>query len=123
VDLRFLRRDEGYDLDAAIRSLRTTLPGASLRVEGGINKLPMEPTEGSRALWRGAQEISSHLGFDLDQATVGGASDGNTVSQHASTLDGLGAVGGGAHAKHEYIEVETLAERAALLASLLLIPA
>ena len=67
-------------------------------------------------------EILEDKGLEVEQATVGGASDGNTTSQYTPTLDGLGPVGGGAHAAHEFVVVERLAERAALLAMLLAAP-
>ena len=82
----------------------------------------MEPLPRNQALWRLARDLGRRLGLELEQAAVGGASDGNTTSQYTATLDGLGAVGDGAHAEHEQVEVRALAERCALLVLLLLAP-
>ena len=70
----------------------------------------------------GAQQAGSLLGLDLESIGVGGASDGNTTSQFTATLDGLGVVGDGAHAAHEFVYIDQLPQRAALLALLLLAP-
>jgi glutamate carboxypeptidase len=69
-----------------------------------------------------AQTLGDELGMELQQGTAGGGSDGNTTSLYSATLDGLGAVGDGAHADHEFIEIERLEERCALLTLLLLAP-
>ena len=82
----------------------------------------MERTPGNRALWIAAQESAKALGFELGEAQVGGASDGNLTSPLIPTLDGLGAVGDGAHADHEHLIVEKVPERAALLVMLLASP-
>jgi glutamate carboxypeptidase len=73
-------------------------------------------------LWESARELAQLLGIDLREGTAGGASDGNTTSLYTPTLDGLGAVGGGAHASHEFVYLDRLAERTALLALLILEP-
>jgi glutamate carboxypeptidase len=82
----------------------------------------MEPSERNQALWWLAHETGRRLGLDLEQTAVGGASDGNTTSQYTATLDGLGAIGDGAHAAHEQVELPRLVERAALLSLLLMAP-
>jgi glutamate carboxypeptidase len=82
----------------------------------------MERNATNEALWRQASEIGEQLGLDLEPAVVGGASDGNLTSPHAPTLDGLGAVGGGAHRLDEHVIVDTMAERSALVALLLMAP-
>jgi glutamate carboxypeptidase len=69
-----------------------------------------------------ARDLGRRLGLELDQAAVGGASDGNTTSQYTATLDGLGAVGDGAHAAHEQASISQMLERSALLVLLLLAP-
>jgi glutamate carboxypeptidase len=91
-------------------------------VEGGIRRPPLEHTPGNRRLWERALATAAELGIELEEATAGGGSDGNTTSQLTATLDGLGAVGGGAHAPEEFVFEERLAERAALLTCLLLDP-
>ncbi len=82
----------------------------------------MEPTERNQALWRLAQGLGRQVGLELEQAAVGGASDGNTTSQFTATLDGLGGVGAGAHAPHEMIDATCMVQRCALLGLLLLAP-
>ena len=91
-------------------------------VEGVIDQAPMEPSPRNQALWRQAQELGRQLGLQLEQAFVGGASDGNTTSRYTATLDGLGAVGDGAHASHEQVLIPQLIDRCALLMLLLLAP-
>jgi glutamate carboxypeptidase len=93
-----------------------------VRVEGGFESAPMEPVGRNQALWRLARELGLRLGLELEQAAVGGASDGNTTSLYTATLDGLGAVGDGAHALHEQVEIARLPERSALLVLLLAAP-
>ena len=83
----------------------------------------MQPTPRNRALWERARDTGAQLGLTLTDARVGGGSDGNTTSQYTATLDGLGPVGHGAHAKHEFLYIDKTLERAALLALLLLLPA
>ena len=82
----------------------------------------MEKTPGNRALWAAAQQAAAALGFEIGEAQVGGASDGNLTSHLIPTLDGLGAVGDGAHADHEHLIIEKVPQRAALLAMLLASP-
>ncbi|NIP69046.1 MAG: M20/M25/M40 family metallo-hydrolase, partial [Planctomycetales bacterium] len=94
----------------------------TLEVTGGIERPPMERTAGNQQLWRLAQGLGQQLGIALEEGTAGGASDGNLTSLHVPTLDGLGAVGDGAHASHEFVYVEKLPERTALLALLILAP-
>lgn len=119
VDVRVLRRADGAALERAIRALEARLPGTAIEVHGGMVRPPLEPTPGNRALWHSACKVAGELGLTLAEGTAGGASDGNTASQLAPTLDGLGAVGDGAHAAHEHVEVARMPERAALLALLL----
>jgi glutamate carboxypeptidase len=122
VDVRVPSRDEATRIDAAIRGLSPVDAQTAIRVSGGFNHPPLEPVPRNQALWRQAQRLGRHLGLELDQAAVGGASDGNTISQYTATLDGLGAVGDGAHAAHEHVLAAALPSRAALLALLLASP-
>jgi glutamate carboxypeptidase len=122
VDVRVRTRQDGADVEAAIRSLKPVDPKTKIRVEGQIDQPPMEPLPRNQALWRQAQDLGRRLGLELDQAEVGGASDGNTTSQYTATLDGLGAVGDGAHAPHEQVLIPKMVERCVLLALLLLAP-
>ncbi len=87
-----------------------------------IGRPPLEPTPRNQALWKTALALGDELGITLKQGTAGGGSDGNTTSEYTATLDGLGAVGDGAHAHHEFLYLDRTLERAALLALLLLTP-
>ncbi len=122
VDVRVRTRSDAAEVEAAIRGLRPVNPRTTIQVEGGIEQPPMEPLPRNQALWRLARELGRRLGLELDQAEVGGASDGNTTSQYTATLDGLGAVGDGAHATHEQALIPRMVERFALLVLLLLAP-
>ncbi len=121
VDVRVLSMDDGREVEGMIRGLTTTVPGTSLIIDGGFHVPPLEPTPRNRALWEVAREAGKELGMELKEATAGGGSDGNTTSQYTATLDGLGPVGDGAHAPHEFLFVDKQVERLALLARLLLL--
>ena len=122
VDVRVPTRDDAEEVEAAIRALTPVDPKSTIHVSGGFGHPPLEAVPRNRKLWQLAQSLGRQLGLHLEQATVGGASDGNTISQYTATLDGLGAVGDGAHAAHEYVLASTLSERAALVALLLAAP-
>jgi len=122
VDLRVPTQAEAHELEAAIRDFKAEMPGLTLDIRGGFHRPPMERTEGTARLWQDAERLGRQLGLDLEEGRSGGASDGNFTSQHAATLDGLGAVGGGAHADHEFLDVDRTLDRCALLALLLLTP-
>lgn len=122
VDVRFLTLQDAEAVEKAIRALRPRTEGTSLRVRGGLEVPPLEPTPRNRVLWHEALAAAQRLGIELDESTVGGGSDGNTTSQFTATLDGLGPIGDGAHAPHEFVVVESMVERAALLAELLMAP-
>jgi len=92
-------------------------------VEGGLNRPPMERTRGTVELFRRAATLAEAMGFRLKEASTGGGSDGNfTSALGVPTLDGMGAVGEGAHAAHESVILKELAPRTALLAAMLLRP-
>jgi glutamate carboxypeptidase len=122
VDVRVLTKRDAEDIETRICALTAATPGATLEIEGGIGRPPMERTEGNRTLWESARRVGQELGIELSEDTAGGGSDGNTTSLYTPTLDGLGAIGGGAHAHHEFVYLNRLAERTALLALLLLEP-
>lgn len=122
VDVRVWTSEAAIELEAAIRALRPINPNTVIEIQGGIEQLPMEPLPRNQALWRLAKELGHRLGLDLEQAAVGGASDGNTTSQYTATLDGLGTVGDGAHATHEYALISQMAQRCALLVLLITAP-
>lgn len=122
VGVRVARSGDASDLIDRMRRIETSVPGATVEVEGGLGRPPMEPSPGGRRLWHAAERLGRRLGLSLEEGRSGGASDGNYAAQHAPTLDGLGAVGDGAHAAHEHVRIDALPERAALLALLLLLP-
>jgi glutamate carboxypeptidase len=122
VDARVLVVDDARRVEEAIAGLRPVQDGVSLEVDGGFGRPPMERTERNRALWETARRAGDRLGLALDEATVGGASDGNVTSLYTATLDGLGSVGAGAHAADEHVVLARMPERAALLALLLTAP-
>jgi glutamate carboxypeptidase len=120
VDVRIARKADGSRIERKFAALKPTDKRCSLNVTGGINRPPMERTRGTVQLYRRARSLAGELGFELDEAATGGASDGNfTSALGIPTLDGMGAVGEGAHASHESILLEHLAPRTALLAGLL----
>ena len=110
-----------HELHANLPALKSTDPRCTLTVTGGFNRPPMERSPGTVRLFRQAQALAKDLGFALDEAATGGGSDGNfTAALGIPTLDGMGAVGEGAHARHESVLVEHLAPRTALLAAMLM---
>jgi glutamate carboxypeptidase len=120
VDVRIARKADGARIERRFANLKAVDKRCSLAVTGGINRPPMERTAGTVKLYRKARGLAAELGFALDEAATGGASDGNfTSALGIPTLDGMGAVGEGAHAAHESILIEHLAARTALLAGML----
>jgi glutamate carboxypeptidase len=100
--------------------LRPILKGARIEMRGGINRPPLERTAAVGALFEKAQSLMREIGVNLREASTGGGSDGNfTAALGIPTLDGLGAVGDGAHSPGEHVAIRALPERAALLAGLL----
>jgi len=120
VDVRISKLKDAAGIERKFRSLRPFNRKCQVTVTGGLNRPPMERTKGVAALYEKAKAISRTLGRPLAEAAVGGGSDGNfTAGLGIPTLDGLGGVGDGAHATHEFIEIATLPWRAALLAGLI----
>jgi glutamate carboxypeptidase len=122
LDVRVLSWEDARRIERDVRGLTAATPGTTIEVRGGIDRPPLEPTPGNRALFAAAQRRAEELGIPLGEGTAGGASDGSLTSRITPTLDGLGAVGDGAHAVHEHVVLDRLPERAALLALLLLEP-
>jgi glutamate carboxypeptidase len=121
IDLRVTSIKEGRRMTKAIRSLRPVNPNASLLVSGTMNRPPWETSPASQALFERAKRVGAALGMELWPAGTGGGSDGNfTAAMGTPTLDGLGAVGNDAHAATEWVDMDSLAPRTALLAALLL---
>lgn len=120
VDIRFMRVADAKPLDRKIHSLKPILRGSKVEVRGGVNRPPLERTPGGAKLFAHAQSLMREMGISVGEASTGGGSDGNfTSALGIPTLDGLGAVGDGAHSAREHVVIRHLPERAALLASLL----
>lgn len=119
VDVRVYNLEDAEFIEREIKSLKPKNIGTSISVEGGFGRPPMERTDRNQRLWTLAKNIGQMMQMELEEATAGGGSDGNTTSLFTATLDGLGTVGDGAHARHEFIFKEKLFERTTLLALLL----
>jgi glutamate carboxypeptidase len=120
VDVRVASARDGLMVDRLFRRLKPCDPHCKLTITGGINRPPMERKTGTVALFKRAQKLAAEIGFNLDEASTGGGSDGNfTAALGVPTLDGMGAVGEGAHAPHESVVIEHLGPRAALLAAMI----
>jgi len=120
VDVRIAKIADAPRIERRFASLKAADKRCSLEMTGGINRPPMERTRGTIQLFAQARSLASELGIVLNEAATGGASDGNfTSALGVPTLDGMGAVGDGAHANHESILLEHLAPRTALLAGML----
>ncbi len=120
VDVRVHNIEDAVFIERKINKIKPKHKGTSLLIEGGFGRPPMERTERNQKLWKIAKNIGLGMQLELNQATAGGGSDGNTTSLFTATLDGLGTVGDGAHARHEFIFKEKLIERTSLLSLLLL---
>jgi glutamate carboxypeptidase len=120
IDVRSFSQDELHRVDTAMRALSVNIQGARVEVTGGLNRPPLEPSSTSE-LYEIAEKVAANLGMPpLGSANVGGASDGNfAAAAGARVLDGLGAVGGGAHAANEWIDASTIESRSALLHALI----
>jgi glutamate carboxypeptidase len=120
VDVRISRLEDAARVDRAFRSLAARNPRVSLAVTGGVNRPPMERGPGVARLYALAQDVARGLGREVTEGGTGGGSDGNfSAALGVPTLDGLGAIGDGAHARHEHVVIEELAPRTALVAGLL----
>jgi glutamate carboxypeptidase len=120
VDIRVVRLKDAEKLDKKFRALRPVDKRCSIRVEGGLNRPPMERTKAIAKLFAKTKRMAAELGIKLEESSTGGGSDGNfTAALGIPTLDGLGAVGEGAHAVNESILIERIPDRVALLARLL----
>ncbi|MEJ2292389.1 MAG: M20 family metallopeptidase [Deinococcales bacterium] len=120
VDLRVLRAAEADRVLDALAAYEPRDPRVTVEVAGGLNRPPLERTDGNTALWDEARRLGAALGLRLEGAVVGGGSDGSfTSAKGVPTLDGLGSVGAGPHARHEHIRVRPTLERLALVAALI----
>ncbi|MGB9029732.1 MAG: M20 family metallopeptidase [Acidobacteriaceae bacterium] len=120
IDVRVAQAKDAARIEKKFRSLRVRDRGCVLHVEGGMNRPPMERSRGTVALFRRAATLAAQIGFELGESSTGGGSDGNfTAALGVPTLDGMGAVGEGAHASHESVVLESLIPRTALLAEMI----
>lgn len=119
IDVRFTSDGEAARVDAALAALRSPLD-VTISIDGGVNRPAMQRTAATADLFARAHACAADLGFDLAESAAGGASDGNFIAAEGiPTLDGMGGVGAGLHTDDEYVLVESLPQRAALLAALL----
>jgi glutamate carboxypeptidase len=120
IDARAVTRADAERVERTMKALTPHLAGAQLTVTGGFDRPPLERSEGVVKLFATAREVARELGLTLEEGSAGGGSDGNfTAALGVPTLDGFGAVGDGAHALHEHVEIDALVPRAATIAGLL----
>jgi glutamate carboxypeptidase len=120
IDLRVKTVADAETVTQRLQAFEARDPGCSLRLTGDMNRPPMERTEGTAQLFAQAKTLAAELGFALEEAATGGGSDGNfTSALGVPTLDGMGAVGKGAHAEDESIRIDSLVTRTALLAAMI----
>jgi glutamate carboxypeptidase len=120
IDVRIAKASDAAYVEKLFRRLKVSDPQCELTITGGINRPPMERKPGTVALFKKARALAAELGFVLEEAATGGGSDGNfTAALGVPTLDGMGAVGEGAHAPHESVLIEHLVPRTALLAAMI----
>ncbi len=122
ADVRAPSLEDAQYITWKINELKPVNPDVQIEVEGGFGRLPMEKTARNDRLWQRAQKEAKKIGVNLKDSTAGGGSDANTTSLFTATLDGLGTTGDGAHALHEFIFLEDMIERTALLTLLLGLP-
>jgi glutamate carboxypeptidase len=122
ADVRAPTAEDASRVEREILSMKPTTPGVTLDITGSIGRPALERTPRNQRLWELAVELGRQLGMELEEGVAGGGSDGSTASQYAATLDGLGPVGDGAHARHEFLYLDRTIERTALLTMLLAAP-
>lgn len=122
VDVRVPTKEDGDKITRQIYALESEMEGIDVEVNGEINRPPMEKTKENEQLWEITQQLGEGLDLNLEEGVSGGASDGNFTNLYSPTIDGLGAVGEGAHAWHEKIFLDKTLQRAALFTLLLLEP-
>jgi glutamate carboxypeptidase len=121
IDARAVTRADAERVERAMRALTPSLAGARLEVTGGFARPPLERTAAVAELFARAKAVAAEIGIELEEGSAGGGSDGNfTAALGVPTLDGFGAIGDGAHALHEHIDIDALVPRAATIAGLLL---
>jgi glutamate carboxypeptidase len=120
IDARAITRADADRVQRTMRALTAQIPGATLEVTGGFDRPPLERTAAVEQLFNEAKAVAAEIGIELQEGSAGGGSDGNfTGALGVPTLDGFGAVGDGAHAIHEHVEIDALVPRAATIAGVL----
>ena len=119
IDARANTIDDARRVERAIKALQPKVPGARLEIRGGFDRPPLERSPGVARLFELARSVAAELGMKIEEGSAGGGSDGNFTGPLAPTLDGIGAIGDGAHALHEHVEIDALVPRAALIAGVL----
>ncbi len=120
IDARANTRADAARIEKVMKALTPQIPGARLEITGGFERPPLERTAAVVKLFEVAKRVAAEIGIDLKEGAAGGGSDGNfTAALGVPTLDGFGAIGDGAHALHEHVEIDTLAPRAATIAGVL----
>jgi glutamate carboxypeptidase len=120
IDARAVTRADAERVERVMKALTPAIAGASVSVAGGFDRPPLERTDGVVRLFEQAKQVAAELGISLEEGSAGGGSDGNfTAALGVPTLDGFGAIGDGAHALHEHVEIDSLVPRAATIAGLL----
>lgn len=122
VDVRVASQADARWVGEVIRGLKSITPGTRIEIEQVVDVAPMEATPRNQVLWEAVRGCGRRIGLELEGVESGGASDGNTTSLYAATVDGLGALGHGAHAHHEHVLVSGVLERTSLLALILMMP-
>ncbi|PKD43976.1 M20 family metallopeptidase [Rhodohalobacter barkolensis] len=120
IDLRFLKNEDGEEVDRYIKELEPQLKGAEILIEGGLRRPPIIQNERNEKLWKLVKECANQLDLSIEQGLSGGGSDGSITSQFTATIDGMGPVGEGAHSPSEKILVHETLDRASLLTAMLL---
>jgi len=120
VDLRYMEKSDGEEIDEKIKSFKSELKETEIIIEGGLRRPPVVKNERNQKLWKLAQKCAQELDLKVEEGLSGGGSDGSITSQFTATLDGMGAVGEGAHSPSEKILVDETLNRAALLTAMLI---
>jgi len=120
VDLRYMEKSDGEEIDEKIKSFKSELKETEIIIEGGLRRPPVVKNERNQKLWKLAQKCAQELDLKVEEGLSGGGSDGSITGQFTATLDGMGAVGEGAHSPSEKILVDETLNRAALLTAMLI---
>lgn len=120
VDLRYMKKSDGEVTDEKIKSITPELKETEIMIDGGLRRPPVVKNERNQKLWKLARNCAQELGLSIEEGLSGGGSDGSITSQFTATIDGMGAVGEGAHSPTEKILIDETLERAALLTAMLL---